>query len=234
MEGIRVRPTRWKAILMDLEGTLLSVSYVRETLFPYAKAHMARFLAERGDREEVWPLLKEARRLLGDPRMSKENLIEGLLRWIDEDRKYAPLKLIQTLIWEEGYFSGELRAPFYADVKGCLEVWKEAGLALYIFSACAVRAQKLHLTFSTDGDLGELISGHFDVRFGSKKEPLSYAKIAQATGHQVGDFLFLSDDAGEVEAALAAGFAVLRVDRCGEPRSGVIADLCGISGQATL
>ncbi|QTX31354.1 acireductone synthase [Aminithiophilus ramosus] len=226
MEGNRVVPTGCRAILMDLEGTLLPVTYVRESLFPYARERMASFVAQRGDREEVWPLLKEARRLLGNPRMAEPDLVQGLRRWIDEDRKYAPLKLIQTLIWEEGYFSGELRAPFYGDVRSCLQRWRESGLTLYIFSACAVRAQKLHLAFSSDGDLCALISGHFDVRFGSKKEPLSYAKIAQATGYHVGDFLFLSDDGEELEAASAAGFSVLLVARDGERGPGVIVDLC--------
>lgn len=228
MEGNRVVPMGCQAVLMDLEGTLLPVTYVRQFLFPYARAHMAAFVAERGDREDVWPLLKEARRLLGAPAMADDALVKEMERWIDEDRKYAPLKLIQTMIWEEGYCSGELQAPFYGDVRGCFQRWREAGLNLYIFSACAVRAQKLHLAFSADGDLCTFISGHFDIRFGSKKEPLSYAKIAQATGHQVGDFLFLSDDAEELDAAIAAGFAGLRVARDGQAGPGVVVSLCAV------
>ena len=42
-------------------------------------------------------------------------LVDVLQRWIDEDRKAAPLKTLQGLIWREGYESGALVGHVYDD-----------------------------------------------------------------------------------------------------------------------
>ncbi|HEY6327973.1 MAG TPA: hypothetical protein VI756_01460, partial [Blastocatellia bacterium] len=36
-----------KAVLLDIEGTTTSISFVYDTLFPYARRNMAQFLRER-------------------------------------------------------------------------------------------------------------------------------------------------------------------------------------------
>ena len=42
-----------RAILTDIEGTTSSISFVREVLFPYARAALPRFVQEHGHKPEV-------------------------------------------------------------------------------------------------------------------------------------------------------------------------------------
>jgi enolase-phosphatase E1 len=59
---------------------------------------------------------------------------------------------------------------------------------------------------------------------GGKLEPESYRKIAGAIAQAPGAILFLSDHAGELAAAAAAGFCVLRLDRARAPDSPPVRD----------
>jgi len=48
--------------------------------------------------------------------------------WMDEDRKIAPLKALQGMIWADGYASGELTGRVYADAAAALGAWRDAGI----------------------------------------------------------------------------------------------------------
>jgi enolase-phosphatase E1 len=54
---------------------------------------------------------------------------------------------------------------------------------------------------------------------GPKRESSSYQTIADAIGVAPDRILFLSDHPDELDAAVAAGWSVLGVDRAGEPNS---------------
>lgn len=209
--------TRPEAIVTDIEGTTTPIAFVKETLFPFARARMADFVAAHGGEPAVAAALADARALAGlDPAAGDEPLVAALVRWIDEDRKAPPLKTLQGLIWEAGYRSGDLVAPVYADAAAALRAWHAAGIALAVYSSGSVAAQKLLFGHSDRGDLTGLFSHWFDLATGSKLEPGSYARIAAALGHAPADILFLSDHPGELDAAAAAGMRVVRVDR-GDP-----------------
>jgi enolase-phosphatase E1 len=193
-----------RAIVTDIEGTTTPISFVKDTLFPYARARIAAYVAaHRGD-----PAVAEARALAGGA-----DVAEALLRWIDEDRKVAPLKSLQGAIWEEGYRTGALTAPVYPDAARALRAWHEAGIALGVYSSGSVAAQKLLFGHSDQGDLTGLFSGWFDLAAGPKLEAESYAKIAAAIAEAPSAILFLSDHPGELAAATRAGFRAVRVDR---------------------
>jgi enolase-phosphatase E1 len=51
-----------------------------------------------------------------------------------QDRKATPLKIIQGLIWQEGYDAGQIRSEIYPDVAGSLKAWSAAGLRLFVYS----------------------------------------------------------------------------------------------------
>ena len=90
-----------KAILTDIEGTTSSLSFVKDILFPYARAYLADYVGAHRDNPDVRRCLDEVRAIAGAA-LTDAQVIEQLLRWIDEDRKITPLKMLQGMIWEIG------------------------------------------------------------------------------------------------------------------------------------
>ena len=205
-----------KAIVTDIEGTTTPIAFVKETLFPFARARMAAFLAAHRKEAAVAVAFEEARALAGGKAVSDDGVVAALVTWIDQDRKAAPLKTLQGLIWAEGYGTSALKAPVYEDAALALRAWHKAGIRLYVYSSGSVAAQKLLFGHSDRGDLTPLFSGWFDLSTGSKLEAASYRRIADAIGVAPHDILFLSDHPGELDAARAADFCAIRLDR-GDP-----------------
>src|SRR5262245_22342548 len=131
------------AIVTDVEGTATSIAFVKEKLFPYARTHLAEFVAARAGDPDVAPLLAEARALAGKPDFDTEQTVRLLQGWIDADKKATPLKTLQGLIWEDGYRRGELIGDVYADAAEGLRRWHDAGIKLYVYSSGSVQAQRL-------------------------------------------------------------------------------------------
>jgi enolase-phosphatase E1 len=140
-----------------------------------------------------------------------------LLEWHDADRKIAPLKSLQGLIWAEGYAEGALQGHVYADAVHGLKRWHARGIPLYVYSSGSVAAQKLIFGHTAFGDLTLLFSGYFDTAIGGKKDAASYAAIAGAISAPPAEILFLSDVEAELAAAASAGLAVTLLARDGMP-----------------
>ena len=192
------------AILTDIEGTTTPISFVTEVLYPFARGRLPDFLRERANDPEVARIIAEVQSDAGGP-MDLEGVIDQLLGWMDADRKAAPLKDLQGIIWEQGYRDGALRTQMYQDAAQWLRRWHAAGLGLYIFSSGSVQAQRSIFANTDHGDLDTLFSGYFDTRVGHKREPSSYRRIAEAIGLPPGEVLFLSDVREELDAARTAG-----------------------------
>lgn len=203
-----------RAILTDIEGTTSSLSFVKDVLFPYAKAHLADFVRAHGSDAEVGKLLDEVSAVC-DRKIDVEQAIAQLIHWIDEDRKLTPLKSLQGLIWEAGYRNGDFHGHIYPDAVRKLREWRERGLALYIFSSGSVYAQKLLFGHTEYGDLTPLFSGYFDTHVGPKQEADSYRKIAEQMGFAPAEILFLSDIEAELDAAREAGMNTCQLLREG-------------------
>lgn len=208
-----------KAIVTDIEGTTSSLSFVKDVLFPYARAHLADYVRRHQDEPPVRAILQESRGEVGAER-DVEQLIAQLVQWLDEDKKVTPLKSLQGLIWEAGYQQGDFKGHVYPDAAKALKAWKAQGLALYIYSSGSVYAQKLLFAHTGYGDLTPLFSGYFDTHIGGKKERESYCRIAGELGIPASGILFLSDIKEELDAARAAGFQTLWLVRDGEPDPG--------------
>jgi enolase-phosphatase E1 len=196
-----------KAILTDIEGTTSSLSFVKDVLFPYARERMAKYVRQHAQEFPVKEELEEVRRLSGK-NLNNSEIIEQLIRWIDEDKKITPLKSLQGMIWENGYKKGDFKGHVYEDAARNLKKWKQAGLKLYVFSSGSVQAQKLLFAHTDYGDLTALFSGYFDTTIGNKREANSYRKIAESIGIPPGEILFLSDIREELDAARSAGMPV--------------------------
>lgn len=198
--------TEIRAILTDIEGTTSSISFVHDVLFPYARKRLPAFIETHGDKPEVQHWLHEAAKEAGLVEASRQEIIELLLQWIDEDRKSTALKALQGMIWKEGYVAGDYRSHVYPEVAARLRQWRADGLRLYVYSSGSVPAQKLLFAYSDAGDLTPLFSGYFDTQTGLKRETASYQRIAGAIGEQPQHILFLSDIVEELDAAREAGF----------------------------
>ncbi len=204
-----------KAILTDIEGTTSSLSFVKDVLFPYAREHLGDFVRTHAHDHDVRVLLDEVAALTHAT--TDNQVTEQLLRWMSEDKKITPLKALQGMVWEQGYARGDFMGHVYADAVRNLKAWHAQGKRLYVFSSGSVHAQKLLFSHTTDGDLTPLFSGYFDTSVGSKKEAISYHKIAQILGIAPQKILFLSDIKEELDAAQQAGMQTVWLLRDGVP-----------------
>jgi enolase-phosphatase E1 len=197
--------TAIRAIVTDIEGTTSSISFVRDVLFPYSRERLPAFIETHGDTPEVQHWLHEAAKEAGLVEASRQEVIELLIGWIDEDRKSTALKALQGMIWKDGYEAGDYRSHMYPEVAARLRAWQAEGFSLYVYSSGSVTAQKLLFGFSESGDLTPLFSGYFDTETGHKREADSYTAIAEAIGVPPEQILFLSDIVEELDAAQTAG-----------------------------
>ena len=206
---------RPKAILTDIEGTTTPIAFVHDVLVPYARAHLPGYLGRHAGDPVTTELLDEVCALNGG-----QPALPSLLAWMDADAKVTPLKTLQGLIWDEGYRRGELRGCLFPDVAPALAAWHAAGRQLHVYSSGSEAAQRLLFGHSDAGDLTSLFGFFFDTRVGPKREAASYVRIAEATGLEAADMLFLSDVEAELDAALSVGFATCQLVR---PEDGTVA-----------
>lgn len=201
------------AIVTDIEGTTSSIGFVHEVLFPYASEHLPQFLRSAAQDPVVAELLDAVRTGAGEPDADLARVIDILLGWIEEDRKATPLKALQGLVWKHGYESGAFTGHVYDDAVGALRRWADAGIELYIYSSGSEAAQKLLFKHSDAGDLTPLFRGYFDTNIGHKQDTASYRAIVEHIARDAGSVLFLSDVAGELDAAAAAGMRTCQLVR---------------------
>ena len=138
---------------------------------------------------------------------------------MSRDVKASYLKNLQGYLWETGYQSGQLKAPLFPDVGPKFAAWADDGVQIIIYSSGSVAAQKLLFahTNAEPADLMPMIADYFDtVNAGPKTERASYEKIASKhSDHPADQWLFLSDNVREVEAAMHAGMQSFIVERPG-------------------
>jgi len=207
------------AIVIDIEGTTSPTGSVREGLYGYTRQHLGQWLADNvgGPADSV---MDQTRDLSAQPDAGPAEVAEILCDWLDSDIKAAPLKAAQGLVCAAGFRSGALHGEFFDDVAPALAAWRDAGLELHIYSSGSVRNQQDWFAYARGGDLASLISGWFDLaNAGAKRESFSYETIARTVGLAPDQILFLSDHPDELDAAVAAGWSVLGVERPGEPNT---------------
>lgn len=202
-----------RAVLTDIEGTTTSISFVYDTLFPYAEARLEAACRRALDDPAIAAALATLRREYEAEAASGaaippfENGAPYARHLMRLDRKSTGLKALQGLIWEEGYRSGEIRGHLFPDIAPALARWHAAGIRLRVFSSGSIQAQRLLFGHSEAGDLTPLFEGFHDTTTGPKQEPASYQAIATAYALPAEEILFLSDVRGELDAAREAGMA---------------------------
>lgn len=210
-----------KVLLLDIEGTTTSISFVYDVLFPFAKKALEATFTGSGLLVDRWAddAIQDAVARLGGGagKHSPIAAAAAALALMHADVKDTGLKILQGLIWQVGYERGEIRGHVYADVPAAFEQAIAAGLRVAIYSSGSVQAQRLIFGYSEAGDLGRFISGYFDTTTGPKKEAASYTAIAAALGVEARAVTFGSDNLDEVRAAIAAGMQAVVAVRPGNP-----------------
>jgi enolase-phosphatase E1 len=222
-----------RVVLLDIEGTTTPISFVHETLFPFAAARLESWFTGGSSREVepiVWALRAEHRVQStsalrstlppwssGTPDAERASAL-WYARWLMErDSKSPALKALQGLIWEDGYQAGQLRGVVFDDVPSALVRWRDRGVATAIYSSGSELAQRRLFESTPAGDLSALVTAFFDTRVGGKRESESYARIAAALGRTPGEILFISDVVAELDAAAEAGCRTCLSERPGNP-----------------
>lgn len=216
-----------RALVLDVEGTTTPITFVYETLFPYARKKLKSFVEGNWDRlgEVIEAFQEQAALDLAEehplrPVTGRDSLIHNALAYMDQDLKVPCLKTLQGLIWEDGYREGTLKGEVFPDVKPAFQRWSQAGLKLAIYSSGSVFAQRLLFGYSTEGDLTRYLSDYFDTGVGGKREAESYRRIAARLGLERNQLLFATDVVAEAEAAAEAGLEVVLLARPGNPDPG--------------
>jgi enolase-phosphatase E1 len=218
-----------RALLLDVEGTTTPVSFVYETLFPYARTRLEEFVTRHAPEDPVradLALLREdhaadRRAGLAPPAWEDGEDPASAARYalwlMDADRKATGLKALQGHIWEHGYARGDLRGAVYEDVPRAFRRWRAQGKEIAIFSSGSVLAQRLLFAHSSHGDLTPYLRAYFDTSTGAKRDPESYRHIAAALGPRGSEVLFVSDVGAELDAARDAGMATALCMRAQPP-----------------
>jgi enolase-phosphatase E1 len=210
-----------RAIILDIEGTTTPISFVYETLFPYARRNLRAHFEAHGNTPEGLALLARLRQQRElDARADAEvppwsdatldaryDSVVSYVGWLmDRDRKSTPLKDLQGRIWEAGYRTGELVGEVFADVPPALARWHQQRVHVGVFSSGSVLAQRLLFRHSTAGDLTGFLRWHFDTTTGAKTDADTYGRIATTIGIAPASILFVSDVVRELDAARDAGW----------------------------
>jgi enolase-phosphatase E1 len=214
-----------KAIVLDIEGTICPISFVKEVLFPYSIDSIRKLVNGLPDGE--FPLSESTsddlkgylQKFPSEFKASKQVLLDHIQDLVVHDVKAPYWKSLQGYLWREGYESGQIQAPLYSDA---IEfITKSANIVesgVYIYSSGSVAAQKLLFKYCKDIkggptlDLTSVLSGYFDtINAGPKTEKSSYDTIQRQLKNSPAQntILFLSDNPTEIVAAKQAGWQTI-------------------------
>ncbi|KAK7207506.1 HAD-like domain-containing protein [Myxozyma melibiosi] len=217
-------PVLQKKILLDIEGTVCSISFVKDVLFPYFLKTVPSVLQLHFTANPPPDLQPYIDAFPPTSRTSYDVLHQHIRELTLADKKVPELKGLQGYVWRRGYESGELKAPLFDDVYDAFRIWTSAESTaaerkgVFIYSSGSVDAQILLFSHTEKGDLTRGIQGYYDtVNAGMKQDKSSYEKIADtiAAGEQKNNILFLSDNVKEIAAAKEAGLEAFVVERPG-------------------
>jgi methylthioribulose 1-phosphate dehydratase / enolase-phosphatase E1 len=210
---------QFEAIILDIEGCTTSISFVTDVMFPYVRNHLDDYckLLYDSDHQKYCEyvtslkqdVLKEHQKGSndnGDAYTSIDTIQPLVYYLMDRDVKCASLKDLQGNMWKTGFESGELKGHVYSDTSSMLQWMKTNRIPVYIYSSGSIGAQKLLFGNSINGNLLDMISGHFDITTaGPKKEADSYRAIAKSLNIDSSKLIFVSDAEGELYAAKEGG-----------------------------
>lgn len=226
-----------RAVLLDIEGTISSIRFVYDEMFPFARREIPRYVESHFDEEDFAATIEA---IAGDKQYASaaqwwesceieakdrpRAVIDAAIGMMDDDRKATGLKRLQGEVWQAGFESGELKSHHYEDVRPALDAWKADGRDIRIYSSGSIQAQLLFFRYTQSGDWLHYFSGHYDTTTGPKKEAASYRRIAEDMQIAPEEILFCSDNRDELDAAREAG---MRTALCVRPGNEPVPDPAG-------
>ncbi|KAK9238949.1 HAD-like domain-containing protein [Lipomyces kononenkoae] len=209
-----------KYLVLDIEGTVCAISFVKDVLFPYFLKALPDTLSRHFSSAPPPDLQPYIDAFPPTVRTSYDSLYTYIRDLTIADKKISELKALQGYVWRKGYETGELQSPLFEDVYRAFDIWTsgKSKRSVFIYSSGSVDAQILLFAHTERGDLTKGIKGYWDtVNAGMKADPASYVKIANRIGEKVNpkEILFLSDNVKEIEAAKEAGWEAYIVERPG-------------------
>ncbi|VVC33283.1 HAD-like domain,Enolase-phosphatase E1,Enolase-phosphatase E1, eukaryotes [Cinara cedri] len=222
-------PVQETVILLDIEGTITSISFVKDTLFPYVTNNLVNYINKLWGKEKLeidLELLREQAAIDSNSELegfvpivsgdnAKQSIIDNIRWQMSIDRKTTALKQLQGHIWKEGYENGVLKGHLYEDVLPVLNKLIKLGKRIYTYSSGSTNAQEYLFQYSMYGDVSNVFIKYFDTKMGPKNSVTSYTNIANDIGVNCGDILFLTDILTEAEAAIKAGCNSALLERPG-------------------
>ena len=167
-----------KCILLDVEGTTSSISFVYDVMFPYVREHLDSFLKQHWNTpavQDCLPLLAKDTSnesvenwLDSNDETAQQQVAKAVIKLMDDDVKATGLKQLQGSIWKTGFESGQMVAHLFDEVAESIRKWHADGIEIRIYSSGSIAAQKLFFGHCLAGDLLPLISGHYDTTIGNK------------------------------------------------------------------
>jgi enolase-phosphatase E1 len=214
-----------RGILLDIEGTTSSISFVYDVMFPFVREQLMQFLERNWNSATLNACLDRLALDIGhtdrqswlgelsesESRSSNQQfqIQQAVHRLMDADAKVTGLKQLQGLIWESGFKSGQLIGHLFEEVGQSIHAWASQGIDVRIYSSGSIAAQQLFFGHSDAGNLLPQIRGHYDTTLGGKQSPESYQKIATDIELLPEQILFISDVVAELSAAKTAGMQTL-------------------------
>lgn len=151
-------------VLLDIEGTICSILFVKDVLYPYFNQRFESILQQL-----EYPLVERPSKELlphQDPKISELNDINNIVKQFPHSNEYNELvlyirnlvakdikdpvlKSFQGFIWKLGYEKGDLVAPIYEDAIRLIRTFSTGG-KVYIYSSGSVKAQKLLFNYVND------------------------------------------------------------------------------------
>ncbi|RWS29568.1 enolase-phosphatase E1-like protein [Leptotrombidium deliense] len=240
---MRVKIKKPKAVLLDIEGTITAIDFVRITLFSFVRENLEEYLQNYWLNDEM----KADIRLLRDEAIAmkknnvdiplivdelanddeiKASIVKNVLWQMDRNLKSTSLKQLQGHIWRVGFENGLLKGHFFDDVLTMLPQWKHSlGITFYIYSSGSVESQKLLMAHTVSGELQSVSAvsvrleyrgkSYFDTKVGAKIDSQSYANILNEIQLNGDDVLFMTDIPTEADAASKCGINCILVVREG-------------------
>jgi putative hydrolase of the HAD superfamily len=205
------------AAIFDRDGVLISFDWER------AQDELRRItrlpMDELGHRWQAW----RAGRAIDDEIDEFEQIREFLSNVARELRlgpkAHDELVRLDYTVFAEGY----------TDARPALEEARRRGLKVGVLTnnSMLVSPRRMLLRAALDDLVDVALSSQ--MIGAAKPDPRAYRAIAEALGVATTSCLFFDNVAPWVEAARCAGMRAYLVDRCGEPREGVVRDLSSLA-----
>ncbi|GFT46166.1 enolase-phosphatase E1 [Nephila pilipes] len=222
-----------KAIILDIEGTITSIDFIRENVFPYADSHLEDFVMKNWEEVREISLLLQKKTpysegnsedLISLPQVpSSENVneiqnfqrafVSFVKQRMKNNRNDPAMKQVQGLVLRDGFRSGDIIAEIYPDAVKALETWFLENKQVFTYST-GIRDVQIEFFKNTNhGGMAHFIKSYFDTSIGSKLETDGYRFICEFAKVAPSEVVFFSDRPIETAAAKKCGLKAVVVDR---------------------